>query len=319
MVHNYLLGKEPPAFDLLFWNSDGTRVPGKVHSFLLREFFLGNKLKEPDAIEVKGVGIDTRRITTPTYAVACESDHIVPWRGASKIRQMMGGPVRFVLAESGHIAGIINHPAKKKRGFWINNLKSAQKLDPDEWLAKAKKRKGSWWVIGSPGWRSNPASWSSRRPWAATSTHRSWMLPARTSWSDKSGVVAEGLLPLYLSRGGKMSEKSEKAGQPEGDPFSQMLQFYDDWTKTWSGAASEMASNKHFADSIAQQLESSLSTTQMMRRQMSELMEQSMQQMSMPTRREILSIAERMTSIEMRLDDMEAKVDQVLDLLKASQ
>ena len=150
VVHNYLLGQEPPAFDLLYWNSDGTRVPGKVHSFLLREFFLGNKLQEPDGIEIKGVGIDTRRITTPTYAVACESDHIVPWRGASKIRQMMGGPVRFVLAESGHIAGIINHPAKKKRGYWINNLKSAQTLDPDEWLAKAKKRKGSWWVDWVP-------------------------------------------------------------------------------------------------------------------------------------------------------------------------
>ena len=113
-----------------------------------------------------------------------------------------------------------------------------------------------------------------------------------------------------------MSENDEKQA---GDPFSQMVQFYDDWTKTWSGAASEMASNKNFADSMAQQLESSLSTAQMMRRQMGELMEQSMQQMSMPTRREILSIAERMTSIEMRLDDMEAKVDQVLDLLKASQ
>ena len=116
-----------------------------------------------------------------------------------------------------------------------------------------------------------------------------------------------------------MSDKPEKSEQPEGDPFSQMLQFYDDWTTTWSGAASEMASNKNVADSMAQQLDSSLSTAQMMRRQMSELMEQSMQQMSMPTRREILSIAERMTNIEMRLDDMETKVDEVLDLLKASQ
>jgi len=150
VVHNYLLGKQPPAFDLLFWNSDGTRVPGKVHSFLIREFFLANKLQEPDGIEVRGVGIDTRRITIPVYAVACESDHIVPWRGASKIREMHGGPVRFVLAESGHIAGIINHPAKKKRGYWVNNLKNAQTLDPDEWLAKAKKRKGSWWVDWAP-------------------------------------------------------------------------------------------------------------------------------------------------------------------------
>jgi len=150
VVHNYLLGQEPPAFDLLYWNSDGTRVPGKVHSFLLREFFLGNKLKEPDGIEIRGVGIDTRRITTPTYAVACESDHIVPWRGASKVRQMLGGPVRFVLAESGHIAGIINHPAKKKRGYWINEADDAQTLDPDEWLAGATKHKGSWWVDWVP-------------------------------------------------------------------------------------------------------------------------------------------------------------------------
>jgi len=116
-----------------------------------------------------------------------------------------------------------------------------------------------------------------------------------------------------------MSDETEKTEQPENDPFSQMLQFYDDWTKTWSGAASEMASSKTFADSMAQQLEASLSATQLMRRQMGELMEQSMQQMSLPTRREILGIAERMTNIEMRLDDMEAKIDQLLDLLKSSQ
>jgi polyhydroxyalkanoate synthesis regulator phasin len=110
-----------------------------------------------------------------------------------------------------------------------------------------------------------------------------------------------------------MSDKPEK---PEGDPFSQMVQFYDDWTKTWAGAASEMVSNKSFADSMAQQLESTLSTTQLMRRQMSEIMETSLQQMSLPTRKEVVSIAERMTNIEMRLDDMEAKLDEVLDLLR---
>ena len=150
VVHNYLLGQEPPAFDLLYWNSDGTRVPAKVHSFLLREFFLGNKLQEPDGIEVNGVGIDTRRITTPAYAVACESDHIVPWRGASKVRRLLGGPVRFVLAESGHIAGIINHPAKKKRGYWTNDADDAQALDPGDWLAGATKHQGSWWVDWVP-------------------------------------------------------------------------------------------------------------------------------------------------------------------------
>jgi polyhydroxyalkanoate synthesis regulator phasin len=111
-----------------------------------------------------------------------------------------------------------------------------------------------------------------------------------------------------------MADKEEK--QP-GDPFAQMVQFYDDWTKTWAGAASEMVSSKSFADSMAQQLESTLSTTQLMRRQMAEIMEQSLQQMSLPTRKQVMSLAGRMTNIEMRLDDVEAKLDEVLDLLKA--
>jgi uncharacterized protein Yka (UPF0111/DUF47 family) len=110
-----------------------------------------------------------------------------------------------------------------------------------------------------------------------------------------------------------MSENEEK---PQGDPFTQMVQFYDDWTRTWSGAASQMASSKNFADSMAQQLESTLSTTQLMRRQVSELMEQALQQMSLPSRNQVLSIAERLTSVEMRLDDMEAKLDEMLDLIR---
>jgi polyhydroxyalkanoate synthase len=150
VVHNYLLGQTPPAFDLLYWNSDGTRVPAKAHSFLLREFFLADKLKEPDAIQIRGVGIDTRRVTAPAYAVAGESDHIVPWRGASQIRHLMGGPVRFVLAESGHIAGIINPPSAKKRNYWLNAARNAQTLDPDEWLAGATRHEGSWWLDWVP-------------------------------------------------------------------------------------------------------------------------------------------------------------------------
>jgi polyhydroxyalkanoate synthase len=150
VVHNYLLGQQPPAFDLLYWNSDGTRVPGKVHSFLLREFFLEDKLKEPGGIKVRNVGIDTKQITIPSYAVAGSTDHIVPWRGASKIRQLLGGPVRFVLGESGHIAGIINHPARNKRAYWVNEADDSQDLDPDEWLAGATKHQGSWWVDWVP-------------------------------------------------------------------------------------------------------------------------------------------------------------------------
>jgi len=147
VVHNYLLGEDPPAFDMLYWNADGTRVPAPVHSFLLREFFLGNKLKEPNGLHLNGVGIDVRRITAPTYVVAGSTDHIVPWQGAFQIRQALGGPVRFVLAESGHIAGIINPPAAGKRSYWTNEEPTS---DPEKWLAGAQRHPGSWWVDWIP-------------------------------------------------------------------------------------------------------------------------------------------------------------------------
>jgi polyhydroxyalkanoate synthesis regulator phasin len=110
---------------------------------------------------------------------------------------------------------------------------------------------------------------------------------------------------------------SENDGKQASDPFSQMVQFYDDWTKNWSGAMSNAVSSRGFADSMAEQTASSLGAMGMIRRQMGELMEQSLQQMSLPTRSDMLSLAQRMTSMEMRLDDMEAKLDEVLDLLKA--
>jgi len=145
VVHNYLMGQEPPAFDLLYWNSDGTRVPARLHSTMLRELFLDNKLSEPGGVRIHGVGLDTRRITVPTYAVAGSTDHIVPWQGAFEVRQQLGGPVRFVLAESGHIAGIINPPAARKRCYWTNDDGTES---PDKWLAGATQQEGSWW----PDW-----------------------------------------------------------------------------------------------------------------------------------------------------------------------
>lgn len=146
-IHNYLLGKDPPAFDLLYWNSDGTRVPGRVHSFLVREFFLENKLMEPGGLEVKDVAVDLGKIYTPSYTVAANNDHIVPWRGAFRIRELQGGPVRFILSEGGHIAGIINPPADEKRAYWLNE---GEDVDPDEWLNGAQKYEGSWWVDWVP-------------------------------------------------------------------------------------------------------------------------------------------------------------------------
>lgn len=142
VVSNYLLGQAPPAFDLLYWNSDGTRVPERVHSFLLRELFLANRLREPGGVTVCGVGLDLRRITMPIYAVAADADHIVPWKGMFQVHNLVSSPVRFVLAEGGHIAGIINPPAAGKRGYWTND---AAATHPDEWLAGATRQPGSWW------------------------------------------------------------------------------------------------------------------------------------------------------------------------------
>lgn len=112
-----------------------------------------------------------------------------------------------------------------------------------------------------------------------------------------------------------MGENDEKQ---QSDPFAQMVQFYDDWTKTWASAMSGTASSKGFADTVAQQMESSLSSVGLVRRQMADLMEQSLQQMSLPTRKDLTNLAQRMTAVEMRLDDIEAKLDEVLDLLKDS-
>ena len=152
VINNYLMGKTPPAFDLLYWNSDGTRVPGKVHSYLIREFFLKNKLKEPNGLTVRGVGIDTRNIKSATYCVAAVGDHIVPWRGTYTIREMVGGPSRFILTKGGHIAGIINPPGKKRRAYWTND---AEDIGPDDWLEGATEHEGSWW----PDW----VRWMKRR------------------------------------------------------------------------------------------------------------------------------------------------------------
>jgi polyhydroxyalkanoate synthase len=157
VIHNYLIGQEPAPFDLLSWNSDGTRVPGRVHAYLVREFFLENKLMEPDGLNLKGVGIDVSKIETPSYVVAAIRDHIVPWRGTFLMRELLGGPVRFVLTGGGHIAGIINPPAWKKRSYWVNEDADAGQpeaaalgIDPDVWLAGATKREGSWWLDWIP-------------------------------------------------------------------------------------------------------------------------------------------------------------------------
>jgi polyhydroxyalkanoate synthase len=142
VVNNYLLGKEPPAFDLLYWNADGTRMTRAAHSFYLRNTYLENNLVKPGKVVLKGVPIDLGRIRQSIYAVGTQQDHIVPWKSAWRISRLVHGPVRFALGGSGHIAGVINPPAKGK-GYWTNDRPAAS---ADEWFESAEHRAGSWWT-----------------------------------------------------------------------------------------------------------------------------------------------------------------------------
>jgi polyhydroxyalkanoate synthase subunit PhaC len=145
VVNNYLLGKKPFPFDLLYWNSDSTRMPAAMHSFYLRKMYLENKLVEPGALEFAGVPIDLGSIAVPSYVVATREDHIAPWRSAYAPARLFGGPVRFVLSASGHIAGIINHPDAGKYCYWT---KARTAKTPEAWLKGAARHDGSWW----PDW-----------------------------------------------------------------------------------------------------------------------------------------------------------------------
>ncbi len=145
VVNNYLMGKEPFPFDLLFWNSDSTRMPYKMHSFYLRNMYLKNLLKEPGGITLNGVAIDIGKIKTPCYFISTIEDHIAPWKSTYLGATKLGGPVRFVLGGSGHIAGIVNPPAANKYGFWTSDEKKLQ-ATPEEWFAGATQHQGSWWA-----------------------------------------------------------------------------------------------------------------------------------------------------------------------------
>jgi polyhydroxyalkanoate synthase subunit PhaC len=142
VVNNYLLGKEPFPFDLLFWNSDSTRMPYAMHSFYLRKFYQENRLVEPGGITLCDVAIDLRKIRIPTYMLSTLEDHIAPWTSTYAATQHFSGERTFVLAGSGHIAGVINPPTVEKYGYW-----AGKKLppDPEDWLEGAEQRPGSWW------------------------------------------------------------------------------------------------------------------------------------------------------------------------------
>jgi polyhydroxyalkanoate synthase len=141
-VQKYLLGREPHPFDILQWNADGTRMPYEMHRFYLRAFYLENRLVEPGGIELLGVPIDLGRIRVPAYFLSTREDHIAPWRSTYAGARRLGGPVRFVLGGSGHVAGVVNPPEPKKYGYWT---RVALPEDPEAWLAGARFHPGSWW------------------------------------------------------------------------------------------------------------------------------------------------------------------------------
>ena len=144
VVNGYLKGKPPPAFDLLYWNSDGTNLPGPMFCWYLRNTYLENKMREPGGTTALGEPVDLATIDVPTFVYASKEDHIVPWKTAYESTQLVGGDVVFVLGASGHIAGVINPPAKNKRNYWKGDLDA----DPERWFEAAEKVPGSWW----PAW-----------------------------------------------------------------------------------------------------------------------------------------------------------------------
>ena len=152
VINNYLLGKDPFPFDILYWNSDSTRLPAAMHSYYLRRMYLENLLVHPGALELGGTPIDLSNIETPAYLLSTQDDHISPWTSTYRATDHLKGKTVFTLAKSGHVAGVVNPPAKKKYGYWTSGTTPA---DPQAWLDSAQNHEGSWW----PHWQ----SWLARR------------------------------------------------------------------------------------------------------------------------------------------------------------
>jgi len=141
-IENYLKGKDPTPFDILYWNSDSTNIPGPAYLFYLRKMYLQNDLIQPGSFVVNGVGVDLKKITTPSYFLAAMADHIVLWPAAYRSAKSLGGKTRFVLTESGHVAGVVNPSEKGKYPHWVNGRMAK---DHQQWLAGARQQQGSWW------------------------------------------------------------------------------------------------------------------------------------------------------------------------------
>ncbi len=173
-INNYLKGETPAAFDLLYWNTDGTNLPAGTHAWYLRHMYLENRLVEPNGIELDGVKIDLRKVSTPSYFVSTKEDHIAKWNSTYYGALLPKGQVTFVLGGSGHIAGIVNPPHKNKYGYWTND----ELPDTHEaWLESATPHEGSWW----PHWQ----SWMTQHGYADNDK----MVPARHPGSGELTII----------------------------------------------------------------------------------------------------------------------------------
>ena len=148
-VNNYLCGKEPFPFDLLFWNCDSTNMAAASHAFYLKEMYVNNSLSKPNAINFNGVDIDVTRVDIPSVFISAEKDHIAPWKGTYYSARLLSGEIDFILGGSGHIAGIVNPPSKNKYGFKTNTRLYDT---PEEWEENATAHEGSWWPYWEENW-----------------------------------------------------------------------------------------------------------------------------------------------------------------------
>jgi len=145
VINHYMLGRDRVPFDLLFWNEDATNMPLSCHMYFMRNMYIDNKLRQPNAIQLAGEPIDVTRIETPAYILSTRDDHIAPWKTCYESTQLFSGRSRFVLGNSGHIAGVINPPTREKYGYRVG---TGNPPDPDDWFSRAKEKPGSWW----PDW-----------------------------------------------------------------------------------------------------------------------------------------------------------------------
>ncbi len=143
VINNYLMGREPFPFDLLYWNEDSTNMPCAMHSYYLRNMYLENKLIEPDGLSFDGIKIDVQTIETPCYFLSTSEDHIAPWKATYAGYHALRGPKKFTLSASGHVAGVVNAPVSGKYCYWSSSEDTAV---PEKWLEHATQTKGSWWV-----------------------------------------------------------------------------------------------------------------------------------------------------------------------------